>query len=154
MMTKIPISKVTTQENKRLATMGDELKGKIIGQDDAVAKVVNSIKRNRVGIKNMDKPIGSFIFLGPTGVGKTYLAKLLAEQVFGDADALIRIDMSEYMEKHAISRLIGSPPGYVGHEEGGQLTERIRRRPYSVVLLDEIEKAQAAIVTGKQSILR
>lgn len=141
MMTGIPLKKISSEENKKLANMGNELKGKVIGQDDAVAKVVSAIKRNRVGIKNMNKPIGSFIFLGPTGVGKTYLAKLLAEQVFGDADALVRVDMSEYMEKYAISRLIGSPPGYVGHDEGGQLTEKIRRRPYSVVLFDEIEKA-------------
>ena len=121
--------------------MDKELMGKVIGQDEAVVKVVKAIKRNRLGIKDKSKPIGSFIFLGPTGVGKTYLTKLLAESMFGDAESLVRIDMSEYMEKHSVSRLIGPPPGYVGYEEGGQLTEKIRRKPYSVILFDEIEKA-------------
>ena len=121
--------------------MNEELKGRVIGQDDAVEKVTKSIKRNRLGIKDKSKPIGSFIFLGPTGVGKTYLSKLLAEQIFGDSDAIVRMDMSEYMEKHSVSRLVGPPPGYVGYEEGGQLTEKVRRKPYSVVLFDEIEKA-------------
>jgi ATP-dependent Clp protease ATP-binding subunit ClpC len=115
--------------------------GKVIGQDAAVTKVVKAIKRNRIGIKDKNKPVGSFIFLGPTGVGKTMLAKLLAENVFGDADALIRMDMSEYMEKHTVSKLIGSPPGYVGYEQGGQLTEKVRRKPHCVILFDEIEKA-------------
>lgn len=141
MMSGIPLSKISSQETKRLMTMDKELTGKVIGQDDAVNKVVKAIKRNRLGIKDKTKPIGSFIFLGPTGVGKTYLAKLLTEQIFGDADAIVRVDMSEYMEKHAISRLIGPPPGYVGYEEGGQLTEKVRRKPYSVILFDEIEKA-------------
>ena len=121
--------------------MDKELMGKVIGQDEAVIKVVKAIKRNRLGIKDKGKPIGSFIFLGPTGVGKTYLSKLLAESIFGDAESLVRIDMSEYMEKHSISKLIGPPPGYVGYEEGGQLTEKVRRKPYSVILFDEIEKA-------------
>ena len=141
MMSGIPLSKISSQETKRLMTMDTELTGKVIGQDDAVNKVVKAIKRNRLGIKDKTKPIGSFIFLGPTGVGKTYLAKLLTEQIFGDSDAIIRVDMSEYMEKHATSRLIGPPPGYVGYEEGGQLTEKVRRKPYSVILFDEIEKA-------------
>jgi len=141
MMSGIPLSKISSQETKRLMTMDKELTGKVIGQDDAVNKVVKAIKRNRLGIKDKTKPIGSFIFLGPTGVGKTYLAKLLTEQIFGDSDAIVRVDMSEYMEKHATSRLIGPPPGYVGYEEGGQLTEKVRRKPYSVILFDEIEKA-------------
>jgi len=141
MMTGIPLNKISSQENKRLLNMDKDLMGKVIGQDDAVLKVIKAIKRNRLGIKDRNKPIGSFIFLGPTGVGKTHLTKLLAEEIFGDSDALIRVDMSEYMEKHSISKLIGSPPGYVGYEQGGQLTERIRRKPYSVVLFDEIEKA-------------
>lgn len=141
MMSGIPLNKISSQETKRLMSMDKELTGKVIGQNDAVDKVVKAIKRNRLGIKDKTKPIGSFIFLGPTGVGKTYLAKLLAEQIFGDADSLVRVDMSEYMEKHAVSRLIGPPPGYVGYEEGGQLTEKIRRKPYSVILFDEIEKA-------------
>lgn len=121
--------------------MDKDLMGKVIGQDAAVTKVVKAIKRNRIGIKDKNKPVGSFIFLGPTGVGKTMLAKLLAENVFGDAEALIRMDMSEFMEKHSVSRLIGSPPGYVGYEQGGQLTEKVRRKPHCVILFDEIEKA-------------
>lgn len=121
--------------------MDKDLMGKVIGQDAAVSKVVKAIKRNRIGIKDKNKPVGSFIFLGPTGVGKTMLAKLLAENVFGDADALVRLDMSEYMEKHTVSKLIGSPPGYVGYEQGGQLTEKVRRKPHCVILFDEIEKA-------------
>jgi len=141
MMTGIPLTKISTQETKRLMNMDKELTGKVIGQDDAVNKVVKAIKRNRIGIKNKNKPVGSFIFLGPTGVGKTMLAKLLAEQVFGDAEALVRFDMSEFMEKHSVSRLVGSPPGYVGYEQGGQLTEKVRRKPHCVILFDEIEKA-------------
>lgn len=140
-MTGIPLSKVSGQETVKLANMEHALKGQVIGQDDAVIKVSKSIKRNRLGISKRNKPIGSFIFLGPTGVGKTHLAKLLAEYVFGDRDSLVRVDMSEYMEKFSISRLVGAPPGYVGYEEGGKLTETIRRKPYSVVLFDEIEKA-------------
>jgi ATP-dependent Clp protease ATP-binding subunit ClpC len=141
MMTGIPLTKISTQESKRLINMDKELMGKIIGQDAAVSKVVKAIKRNRIGIKNKNKPVGSFIFLGQTGSGKTLLAKLLAEYVFGDSDALVRMDMSEYMEKHTVSRLIGPPPGYVGYEQGGQLTEKVRRKPHCVILFDEIEKA-------------
>jgi ATP-dependent Clp protease ATP-binding subunit ClpC len=141
MMTGIPLSKISSQENKRLMAMDKTLMGKVIGQDDAVLKVIKAIKRNRLGIRNRNKPIGSFIFLGPTGVGKTYLTKLLTDEIFGDSESLIRVDMSEFMEKHSVSKLIGSPPGYVGFEQGGQLTEKIRRKPYSVILFDEIEKA-------------
>jgi ATP-dependent Clp protease ATP-binding subunit ClpC len=141
MMTGIPLTKISTQETKKLMEMDKNLMGKVIGQDAAVAKVVKAIKRNRIGIKDKNKPVGSFIFLGPTGVGKTLLAKLLAEQVFGDADALVRMDMSEYMEKHSVSRLVGPPPGYVGYDQGGQLTEKVRRKPHCVILFDEIEKA-------------
>ena len=141
MMTGIPVNRIAEAESKRLKELPDLIKGKIIGQDEAVSKVVKAIQRNRVGLKDPDKPIGSFIFLGQTGVGKTQLAKVLATELFDSSDALVRIDMSEYMEKFAISRLVGAPPGYVGYEEGGQLTEKIRRKPYAVVLLDEIEKA-------------
>merc|ERR1711965_1174575 len=140
-MTGIPVNRVAEAESHRLKELPEMIKGKVIGQDEAVAKVVKAIQRNRVGLKDPEKPIGSFIFLGQTGVGKTQLAKVLAKELFDSDDSLIRIDMSEYMEKFAISRLIGAPPGYVGYEEGGQLTEKIRRKPYSVVLLDEIEKA-------------
>ena len=139
MMTGIPVNKISTQENKRLMNMDKELLGKVIGQDDAIVKVSKAIKRSRLGIKDKNKP-SSFIFLGPTGVGKTHLSKVLAEYIYGDSDSLIRVDMSEYMEKHSVSRLIGPPPGYVGYEEGGQLTEKVRRKPYSIILLDEIEK--------------
>jgi len=145
MMTGIPLRKVGQKENDRLVKMPDTIMGKVIGQDDAVSKVVKSIQRGRVGLKDPNRPIGSFLFLGPTGVGKTQLAKVLSKYMFDSEDSLIRIDMSEYMEKFAVSRLIGAPPGYVGHEEGGQLTEKIRRKPYSVVLLDEIEKAHPEV---------
>jgi len=141
MMCGIPVTKIAEKESGRLAKMGEELRGKVIGQDEAVQKVVRAIQRNRAGLKDPNKPIGSFFFLGPTGVGKTQLAKVLAEFLFDSQDALIRVDMSEYMEKFSISRLVGAPPGYVGYEEGGQLTEKVRRKPYSIVLLDEIEKA-------------
>ncbi|RXP52290.1 ATP-dependent Clp protease ATP-binding subunit [Lutibacter sp. HS1-25] len=141
MMTGIPVNRVAEAESHRLHDLPNLIKGKVIGQDEAVSKVVKAIQRNRVGLKDPNKPIGSFIFLGQTGVGKTQLAKVLATELFDNEDALVRIDMSEYMEKFAISRLIGAPPGYVGYEEGGQLTEKIRRKPYAVVLLDEIEKA-------------
>ena len=141
MMTGIPVQKVAQSESNVLAKMYDVVKGRVIGQDDAVKKVVRAIQRNRAGLKDPNKPIGSFIFLGPTGVGKTQLAKVLSKTLFNSEDSLIRIDMSEYMEKFAVSRLIGAPPGYVGYEEGGQLTEKVRRKPYAVVLLDEIEKA-------------
>ncbi len=145
MMTGIPVTKVAQNESKKLVGMSDDLKKHIIGQDEAVAKLAKAIQRNRIGLKDPSKPIGSFIFLGPTGVGKTELAKALATHVFDSADTLIRIDMTEYMEKFSLSRLIGAPPGYVGYEEGGQLTEKVRRKPYSVVLLDEIEKAHPDI---------
>ena len=141
MMTGIPLTKISVQESKRLINLDKELTGKIIGQDDAVIKVVKAIKRNRIGIKDKNKPVGTYIFLGPSGVGKTLLAKLLAEHVYGDSDALIRMDMSEYMEKHSVSRMVGAPPGYVGYEQGGQLTEKVRRKPHCVILFDEIEKA-------------
>ena len=141
MMTGIPVSRVAEAETEKLHELPNLIKGKVVGQDVAVTKVVKAIQRNRVGLKDPNKPIGSFIFLGQTGVGKTQLAKVLAKELFDAADSLIRIDMSEYMEKFAISRLIGAPPGYVGYEEGGQLTEKVRRKPYAVVLLDEIEKA-------------
>ncbi len=141
MMTGIPVQRVATNESKKLVGMADDLKKGVIGQDEAIKKIAKAIQRNRVGLKDPTKPIGSFIFLGPTGVGKTELAKVLARHVFDSEDALIRIDMSEYMEKFSLSRLIGAPPGYVGYEEGGQLTEKVRRKPYSVILLDEIEKA-------------
>ncbi len=141
MMTGIPVNKIAQTELNKLAQLPDLIKGRVIGQDNAVAKVVKAIQRNRAGLKDPNKPIGSFIFLGQTGVGKTQLAKVLAHELFDSNEALVRIDMSEYMEKFAVSRLIGAPPGYVGYEEGGQLTEKIRRKPYAVVLLDEIEKA-------------
>lgn len=141
MMTGVPVQRIAQTEGTRLLKMADELKGSVVGQDEAIQKVVKSIQRNRAGLKDPNKPIGTFIFLGPTGVGKTQLAKVLAKFLFDTTDNLIRIDMSEYMEKFSVSRLVGAPPGYVGYEEGGQLTEKVRRKPYSVVLLDEIEKA-------------
>ena len=141
MMTGVPVQRIAQTEGTRLLKMADELQGSVIGQDEAIRKVVKSIQRNRAGLKDPNKPIGTFIFLGPTGVGKTQLAKVLAKFLFDTTDNLIRIDMSEYMEKFSVSRLVGAPPGYVGYEEGGQLTEKVRRKPYSVVLLDEIEKA-------------
>jgi ATP-dependent Clp protease ATP-binding subunit ClpC len=141
MMTGIPTQRVAEKEQGRLAKMAEVLESRIIGQNDAISKVVKAIQRNRVGLKDPNKPIGSFILLGPTGVGKTQLTKELAKFMFDSEDSLIRIDMSEYMEKFAISRLVGAPPGYVGYEEGGQLTEKVRRKPYSIILLDEIEKA-------------
>jgi ATP-dependent Clp protease ATP-binding subunit ClpC len=141
MMTGIPLQRIAQNESDRLINMELELEGSVIGQSDAIKKVVKAIRRNRAGLKDPNKPIGTFIFLGPTGVGKTYLAKVLARYLFDSEDALVRIDMSEYMEKFAVSRLVGAPPGYVGYEEGGQLTEKVRRKPYSIVLLDEIEKA-------------
>jgi len=141
MMSGVPVQRIAQAEGKRLMNMAKDLKGKVIGQDEAIAKVVKAIQRNRAGLKDPNRPIGSFIFLGPTGVGKTQLAKVLTTYLFDNLDSLIRVDMSEYMEKFAVSRLVGAPPGYVGYEEGGQLTEKVRRKPYSVVLLDEIEKA-------------
>ena len=144
-MTGIPLKRLSGDQGRKMLEMESEMMKQIIGQDDALEKIAKSLRRNRVGIRNPKKPIGSFMFLGPTGVGKTHIAKKLAEYMFGDEDSLIRLDMSEFQEKHSISRLIGSPPGYVGHEEGGQLTEKVRRRPYSIVLFDEIEKANKEI---------
>ncbi len=145
MMTGIPVNRIAEKELNKLANLSEVIKGKVIGQDEAVTKIAKAIQRNRAGLKDPNKPIGSFIFLGQTGVGKTQLAKVIAKELFDSEDALIRIDMSEYMEKFALSRLIGAPPGYVGYEEGGQLTEKIRRKPYSVILFDEIEKAHPDI---------
>ena len=152
MMTGIPVQKVGQADSQKLLNMSETIAGKIIGQEDAIKKLTRAIQRTRAGLKDPKKPIGSFIFLGPTGVGKTELAKELARFMFDTEDALIQIDMSEYMEKFAVSRLVGAPPGYVGYEEGGQLTEKVRRKPYAVVLLDEIEKAHPDVfnisVTG------
>ncbi len=145
LMTGVPVSKIATDEGMRLKGMRQELKSKVIAQDTAIDKLASAIQRSRIGLKDPNRPIGTFMFLGPTGVGKTYLAKKLAELMFGSADALIRVDMSEYMEKFTVSRLVGAPPGYVGYEEGGMLTERVRRKPYSIVLLDEIEKAHTDV---------
>ena len=139
--TGIPVKTIAEDEGERLLKLEDTLHARVIGQDEAVSAVAKAIRRGRVGLKDPKRPIGSFIFCGPTGVGKTELSKALAEAMFGDEEAIIRIDMSEYMEKHTVSRLVGSPPGYVGYDEGGQLTEKVRRKPYSVVLFDEIEKA-------------
>ena len=144
-MTGIPVQRIGQEENLRLRCLKDTLQQKVIGQDEAVATVARAIQRSRVGLKDPQRPIGTFLFVGPTGVGKTYLAKCLAEELFGKADAIIRIDMSEYMEKHTVSRMVGAPPGYVGYDEGGQLTEQVRRKPYSIVLLDEIEKAHTDV---------
>ncbi len=153
MMTGIPVTRVVEAESNRLKELNQLIKDKVIGQDEAVVKVVKAIQRNRVGLKDPNKPIGSFIFLGQTGVGKTQLAKVLSKELFDSEDSLIRVDMSEYMEKFAVSRLIGAPPGYVGYEEGGQLTEKVRRKPYSVVLLDEIEKAHPDVFNTLLQIL-
>ena len=139
--TGIPVSKMLEGEVKKLVTMEERLRQRVVGQDEALERVANAVRRSRAGLSDPKRPIGSFIFLGPTGVGKTELARALAEFLFDDEHSMVRIDMSEYMEKHAVSRLIGAPPGYVGYEEGGQLTEQVRRRPYAVVLFDEIEKA-------------
>lgn len=145
MISGIPVQRMAQAEGIRLKGMKEQLLAKVIAQDKAVDTLVKAIQRSRVGLKDSNKPIGTFLFLGPTGVGKTHLAKELAKQMFGSADALIRIDMSEYMEKFTVSRLVGAPPGYVGYEEGGQLTEKVRRKPYSIVLLDEIEKAHSDV---------
>jgi ATP-dependent Clp protease ATP-binding subunit ClpC len=144
-MTKIPVSKMSVDDTKSLINLDKQMIGRIIGQDEAVIKIVKSIKRNRLGIKDPNRPIGSFIFLGSTGVGKTHLAKTLAKEMFGNEESLIRVDMSEYQEKHTISKLVGAPPGYVGYDEGGQLTEKVKNKPYSVILFDEVEKAHKDI---------
>jgi ATP-dependent Clp protease ATP-binding subunit ClpC len=144
-MTGVPLTRLEKEEVQKLLELEAELHKKVVSQDEAISAVAKSVRRSRSGLKDPNRPMGSFIFIGPSGVGKTLLARALAEFMFGDADAMIQIDMSEYMEKHNVSRLIGAPPGYVGYEEGGQLTERIRRRPYSVVLLDEIEKAHSDV---------
>jgi ATP-dependent Clp protease ATP-binding subunit ClpC len=146
-MTKIPVNKMSLDDAKALINLDKELIGKVIGQDAAVIKIAKSIKRNRLGIKDPNRPIGSFVFLGSTGVGKTHLAKQLAKEMFGSEDSLIRVDMSEYQEKHSVSKLVGAPPGYVGYEEGGQLTEKVKNKPYSVILFDEVEKAHKDIFT-------
>jgi ATP-dependent Clp protease ATP-binding subunit ClpC len=146
-MTKIPVNKMSLDDSKALINLDKELIGKVIGQDAAVIKIAKSIKRNRLGIKDPNRPIGSFVFLGSTGVGKTHLAKQLAKEMFGSEDSLIRVDMSEYQEKHTISKLVGAPPGYVGYEEGGQLTEKVKNKPYSVILFDEVEKAHKDVFT-------
>lgn len=152
-MTKIPISNINLNERENLINLNDNLNSKVVGQEEAVNKITKSIRRNRIGIKDPNKPIGSFIFLGSTGVGKTYLAKQLAKEIFGSESNLIRVDMSEYQEKHTISRLIGSPPGYVGHDDGGQLTEQVKNKPYSVILFDEVEKAHKDIFSTLLQIL-
>jgi ATP-dependent Clp protease ATP-binding subunit ClpC len=146
-MTKIPVNKMSADDSKALMNLDKELMGKVIGQDAAVVKIAKSIKRNRLGINNPNRPIGSFVFLGSTGVGKTHLAKELAKEMFGSEDSLIRVDMSEYQEKHTISKLVGAPPGYVGYEEGGLLTEKVKNKPYSVILFDEVEKAHKDVFT-------
>lgn len=152
-ITKIPVSKMSIDDTNALINMDKVIKSKVIGQDDAVEKVVKSIRRNRIGIKDPNRPIGSFIFLGSTGVGKTHLAKQIAKELFGSEDALIRVDMSEYQEKHTVSRLVGAPPGYVGYEEGGMLTEQVKNKPYSVILFDEVEKAHRDIFSVLLQIL-
>ena len=144
--TKIPVQKLAASESKKLLHLDTELHRRVIGQEEAVQAVAKAVRRSRAGLKNPSRPIGSFLFLGPTGVGKTELSKALAEIVFGSEQAMIRVDMSEYMEKHSVARLVGSPPGYVGYEEGGQLSEKVRRNPYSVILFDEIEKAHPDVM--------
>ena len=141
MWTRIPVTRLDVEEKERLINMEEALQLHVVGQNEAINVVSKAVRRARSGLKDPKRPIGAFLFLGPTGVGKTHLVKKLAEYIFGEDDAMIRLDMSEFMEKHNVSRLIGAPPGYVGYEEGGQLTEKIRRRPYAVVLLDEVEKA-------------
>ena len=152
-MTKIPVNKMSVDDAKALINLDKELIGKVIGQDAAVIKIAKAIKRNRLGIKDPNRPIGSFVFLGSTGVGKTHLAKQLAKEMFGSEDSLIRVDMSEYQEKHTVSKLVGAPPGYVGYEEGGQLTEKVKNKPYSVILFDEVEKAHKDVFTVLLQIL-
>ena len=143
--TGVPVSQLAKEDTERLLNMEEVLHRRVVGQDEAIKAISRAIRRAHAGLKDPKRPIGSFVFAGPTGVGKTELAKALAEVLFGDEDAIIRLDMSEYMEKHTVARLIGAPPGYIGHDEGGQLTEAVRRKPYSVILLDEIEKAHADV---------
>lgn len=145
--TKIPVSRLTESEASRLQKLEETLHKRVIGQEEAVSAVSKAVRRGRVGLKDPKRPIGSFLFLGPTGVGKTEVSKALAEAVFGNEESMIRVDMSEYMEKASVSKMIGSPPGYVGYEEGGQLSEKVRRKPYSVLLFDEIEKAHRMCLT-------
>ena len=152
-MTKLPVNKMSTDDTNALLNLDKHIVGTVIGQDAAVIKVAKSIKRNRLGIKDPNRPIGSFVFLGSTGVGKTHLAKQLAKEMFGSEDALIRVDMSEYQEKHTVSKLVGAPPGYVGYEEGGLLTEKVKNKPYSVILFDEVEKAHKDVFTVLLQIL-
>jgi ATP-dependent Clp protease ATP-binding subunit ClpC len=152
-MTKIPVNKMSVDDTKALLNLDKELMGKVIGQDEAVKKIAKAIKRNRLGIKDPNRPIGSFVFLGSTGVGKTHLAKQLAKEMFGSENSLIRVDMSEYQEKHTVSKLVGAPPGYVGYEEGGLLTEKVKNKPYSVILFDEVEKAHKDVFTVLLQIL-
>ena len=151
--TGVPVSQMLEGERQNLRHLEDDLRERVIGQDEAISAVSRAIRRSRAGLKDPQRPIGSFLFMGPTGVGKTELAKALAAELFGGEDAMIRLDMSEYMEGHTVSRLFGSPPGYVGHDEGGQLTEQVRRRPYSVVLFDEIEKAHPEVFNALLQIL-
>jgi ATP-dependent Clp protease ATP-binding subunit ClpC len=151
--TGVPVSQMLESERQNLRHLEDDLRKRVVGQDEAIRGVARAIRRSRAGLKDPRRPIGSFLFLGPTGVGKTELAKALAAELFGGEDALIRLDMSEYMEPHTVSRLFGSPPGYVGHDEGGQLTEQVRRRPYSVVLLDEVEKAHPEVFNSLLQIM-
>ena len=151
--TGIPVSKISETENEKLRHLEDNLHKRVVGQDEAVSAVAKAIRRGRVGLKDPNRPIGSFLFLGPTGVGKTELAKALAEALFGNENSMIRVDMSEFMEPHSVAKLIGAPPGYVGYDEGGQLTEKIRRRPYSVILFDEVEKAHPDVMNMLLQIL-
>ena len=151
--TGVPVSQMLESERQNLRNLEDDLRKRVIGQDEAISAVARAIRRSRAGLKDPKRPIGSFLFLGPTGVGKTELAKSLAAELFGGEDNLIRLDMSEYMESHTVSRLFGSPPGYVGYDEGGQLTEQVRRRPYSVILLDEVEKAHPEVFNALLQIM-
>ncbi|HKB49670.1 MAG TPA: AAA family ATPase, partial [Ktedonobacterales bacterium] len=151
--TRVPVSQMLEGERENLLRLEDDLRQRVIGQDEAISAVARAIRRSRAGLKDPKRPIGSFLFLGPTGVGKTELARALAATLFGGEDAMIRLDMSEYMEPHTVSRLFGSPPGYVGHDEGGQLTEQVRRRPYSVILLDEVEKAHPEVFNALLQIM-